>query len=251
MNLSMLNTLEKSVNSINAIVALELATKKVVAENQLAQEYFASIQGATDFVRLLGPATNSDEFVRKIKEALKRREKVQITGAHVMGKTGERLECDMTFSYITPEHTHVFMKVRPKIDNKPYYMEKFVETRRRPAFTLNFHDDVKVNYGNEIFFQSFACTKETMGSKYNNLFSNLLSTHSREEDLATLRRAVREGTSGILDDVSLQTARGDRLWVYFNKNKLKQVEPDTYKNLFCLLVDSETTEEELENPFDK
>lgn len=251
MNLSMLQVLETNSNAINAILAVDLSTKKVVGENLLAHKYFIQKDGVSDFVRMLGPATNSYEFVRKIREALKHREKVQITGAHVMGKTGEKLECDMTFSFITPEQTHVFMKIKPKIDNKPYYLEKFIETRKRPAFTLNLHDDVKINYGNQAFFRSFACTKETMESKYDNLFGNLLGADSRSEDLEALRKAVKEGNSGILDEVSLQTARGERVWLYFNKNKLKQVESDCNNNLFCLLVGSETTLEELEDPFCK
>lgn len=249
MNLSMLDILNQNANAVNAILAVDIEKQTVVGENQLAKEYFSAKEGATDFVRLLGPATNSDEFVRKVREALKRRDKVQITGAHVMGKTGEKLECDMTFSYITPENTHVFMKIRPKIDNKPYYLEKFIETRRRPAFTLNLHEDLTINYGNEAFFQAFACTKDTMKSKYNSLFANLLSQESKDQDVKTIRQAVEDQSSGILDEVSLQTARGDRLWFYYNKNKLKQVENDSKRNLFCLLVDSEATLEELEDPF--
>lgn len=249
MNLAMLDILDKNTNAVNAILAIDLSSLKVVRQNALATEYFHQKDGGTHLKRLLGKDTKVSEFMQGVQEELGTQEKAVISDTTVTGKTGEELECHITFSYISDDNTHLFMKIHPIIDNKPYYLERFIHTRSRPAFTLNVNDNLSITQANEVFYKSFACNEESLKIIYRNLFVNLLAQDSRQDYEKQILDAVEEHDYSIVQ-IPIKTARGEVLWLYFNKKKLKQITEEGHQILFCLLVAQDDSIAEINFPFE-
>lgn len=249
MNLAMIDLLDTKSNAVNAIMAIDLETKKVVRQNQLSADYFYQREGATDLKKLFGEDTDKDEFIQGVLVELEDNDKAVISGTTVQGKTGDEVECHLTFSYLNDEYSHLLLKVHPIIDNKPYYMEKFIETRTRPAFTLNVKDNLSINQANDVFYKSFACNEESLKIIYRNMFVNLLAQDSRQDYEKQILDAIDENHYAIVE-IPIKTARGETLWLYFNKRKLRPVEDKENPSLFCLLVSREDTLADIDNPFD-
>lgn len=247
MNLEVLKIMEKSVS---AIVAFETSTLKPVSENDRATELL-SINGATlRLSTLFFSKEKAEALLLDVKKNLETQDKYRIWDTEVMGNQRKAIPADLEFSYVTPDKTHMFLKVRPILDNKTYYLEKFIETRKRPAFTMNKNGDFIVGIGNDIFYKSFACNKETISTRYKNEFVRFLREDARKDDEEKIRQAIAQQPSGILD-IPIQTAYGDTLWFYYDTKKLRQLEKDDTGNLmFCLLVSKEDTIEQLDDPFD-
>ncbi len=249
MNLAMLDLLDGSAtNAVNTILAVDVAGKKVVRQTPLATEFFHQQDGHTSLKRLLGKERSLDDFLGEATSLLDTTPKYVISDTTVVGKTGEELDCHITCSYITDEKKHLFLKIRPIIDNRPYYLQRFIHTRSRPAFTLDVKDNLSITVANDVFYKSFACNEESLKIIYRNLFVNLLAQDSRKDYEKQILEAVEEHEAFIVE-IPIKTARGETKWLYFNKTKLKQVSEEGNPCLFCLLVDPEETIEELDRPF--
>lgn len=242
--LTMLTALE---HSTSAFLAIDLHSYKIVAQNKVATELFSSPKVPMNLGRLLGGRTSIGTFMKEMKEHLKEDDKYHLDNTTAANHKGEEFECDMEYGYITYDNKFVYLKVRPITDTKQYYLEKFVETRTRPAFTLDVKNNLKVTYGNDAFFRCFACDKVSIQLKYQSLFEKLLAEDGREDYVDLIKTSIQKESVAILD-VPVKTARGDTLYVYFNKDKLKQVDPEG-KHLFCFLANSGDTLEDLDDPF--
>lgn len=248
MNWNVLNELSTKHPAINAILVVEIASKRVVMANSLALQYFSRRDDVINLQRTLGLETDLNDLFESVVEDLGENSSTVMESATVEGKTGEDLECDITFTYAQPDKTHLFVKIHPIIDNKPYYLEKFVETRKRPSFTLNLNANLTVNHGNAKFYECFACNKTSMKLRYKNYFGNLLAEEYRQEYEAQIYAAVAESPVGKID-IPVQTAQGVTLWFYYDSLRLRQVEDDSSNNLFCMLISDDDTEETLNSPF--
>lgn len=250
MNWSNIDAFETAhANGINAIMVVDIDSKRVVMSNGLALQYFSKQDDVISLQSILGRDTNMQDFFSSIVEDLSENLHAVKEETTVFDRDDEDKLVDLVFTYATPAKQHLFMKVHPILDNKPYYLEKFIETRSRPAFTLNLNKKLTVNYGNPKFYQCFACNKTSMKLRYKNLFGNLLADEFRTDYEALIFEAVKEKPSGRLD-IPVQTALGEVLWFYYDTTRLKQVEPDPLNNVFCLLVSKDESTEELNNPFD-
>lgn len=246
MNLEVLKVLEKSVN---AIMAIEVPSLKVISDNRVARELFSVKSSPIDLSSLFFSAENAKEIMSGVYEKLKTTQKHRIWDTEVMDSDHERIPCDVEFSYVNDDKTHMFLKVRPVLDNKTYYLEKFIETRKRPAFTMSPTGEFIVKLGNESFYKSFACNKETIRTRYNGEFVRFLHEDNRKEEEQKIRDAIAEKPHGILD-IPIQTAYGDTMWLYYDTKKLKQLEKEIDSLMFCLLVKKTDKVEDLIDPFD-
>lgn len=246
MNLEVLKVLEKSVN---AIMAIEVATLQVISDNRVARELFSVKGNAINLSSLFFSKENASEIMEGVCEKLKEKPKHRIWDTEVMGSEREKIPCDVEFSYVNDDKTHMFLKVRPVLDNKTYYLEKFIETRKRPAFTMSPTGEFIVKLGNESFYKSFACNKETIRTRYQGQFVRFLNEDDRKVDEQKIRDAIAKKPNGILD-IPIQTAYGDTMWLYYDTQKLKQLEKEIDSLMFCLLVKKTDTVEDLIDPFD-
>lgn len=249
MNWTVLDALNTKHNAINAIMVVELSTRRVVMSNALADEYFFSHNDVISLQKLFGRDTDLEDLFQSVAEAVDAENIAIVDDVTAEGKTGDDLDCRITFTYATPSKKFLFMKVHPVINNRPYYLEKFIETRKRPCFTLSLEENLTVNHGNPAFYKAFACNKTSMKLRYKNYFGNLLAEEFRQEYEALIFQAVDRSPQGRLE-IPVQTAQGEALWFYYDTLRLRQVEEDFHKNLFCLLVRKEETHETLTNPFD-
>lgn len=246
MNLKMLEALE---NSINAILAIELKSEKVVSQNRQARELLSSKGQPIDLSVLFSSKAKKNTVLNTMYSALQHEDKFRMWDCELMGGDKEIVKSDIEFSFVTSAKTHVFLKVRPIVDNKAFYLEKFIETRKRPAFTLSRFGPLLVGLGNQSFYSSFACNKETIKTKYNSEFVRFLQQEGREETEAEIRSAIEHHSNGILN-IPIQTARGESLLFYYDTKKLKQLEKEADSLMFCLLVSKDDTIEDLDDPFD-
>lgn len=248
MNWSVLDALETKHSAINAILVVELDSLRVVMANTLALEYFARRDNNISLQRTLGADTNLKDLFQSVQDDLGEKLETVMEDATLERNIGDELECDLTFTYASPEKKHVFLKIHPNFDNRPYYLEKFIESRPRPAFTLNLNANLSINHGNAKFFQAFACNKTSMKLRYKNYFGNLLAEEFRSEYEALIFGGVNRAPYGRLE-IPVQTAQGESLWFYYDTLRLRKLEEDFHNNLFCLLVNKEDTHEDLNNPF--
>lgn len=250
MNWSNIDAFETThAKGINAIMVVDISSKRVVMSNGLSLEYFSQKDDVISLQKILGRDTDLANFFSAITDELSRNLHAVKEAHSVQDKEGEDIFCNLVFTYATPAKQHVFMKVHPILDNKPYYLERFIETRSRPSFTLNINENLTVNHGNAKFYQCFACNKTSMKLRYKNLFSNLLADEFRNDYEELILEGVKKNPMGRLE-VPVQTALGEVLWFYYDTTRLRQVESDPMNNLFCLLVSKDDSPEDLNNPFD-
>lgn len=250
MNWKDLDALESKPASTNAIMVVEVQSRRVIMSNEQSLTFFGRNDGVISLQRTLGLETDLSDLFRSVVEDLEENVHTVLEDTTVVLNDEEEMECNIVFTFATPEKKHLFMKVHPIVDNRPYYMEKFIESRKRPAFTLNVNENLTVNCGNENFYKCFACNKTSMKLRYKNYFGNLLAEEMRRDYEEMIHAAVKSQTSGILD-VPVQTALGEVLYFYFDATRLKQVTDDPSVNLFCLLVPKDITEADLKDPFNR
>lgn len=246
MNLKMLDALE---NCLSAILAIELKTERVVGDNKRARELLGINGKPIDLSVLFFNKASKNTILNGMYNALQHEDKYRIWDTKVKGVLKDDVECDIEFSFITDAKTHVFLKIRPIVDNKAFYLEKFIETRRRPAFTMNRTGEFLVGIGNDSFYSSFACNKDTIKTKYNNEFVRFLQQEGRKETEQQIRDSISLHSAAILD-IPIQTARGETLFFYYDTKKLRQVEKEAGTLMFCLLLSKDDTIEALDDPFD-
>lgn len=250
MNWSNIDAFETThAKGINAIMVVDISSRRVVMSNGLALEYFSQKDDVISLQKILGRNTDVTNFFSTITEELSDNLHAVKEAQTVQDKDEEDMLCNLVFTYATPAKQHVFMKIHPILDNKPYYLEKFIETRSRPAFTLNINEKLTVNHGNPKFYQCFACNKTSMKLRYKNSFGNLLADEFRKDYEDLIYEEVKKNPMGRLD-IPVQTALGEVLWFYYDTTRLRQVESDPMNNLFCLLVSKDDSTEDLNNPFD-
>lgn len=247
MNLNVFKVLDKSVN---AIMVVELPSLKVISENIRAKELVSINDAPIRMSTLFFSVRKAEALMTEVLQKLEYEENVRFWDTEVMGSDRNNMPCDISFSYVNDDKTHIFLKIRPILDNKTYYLEKFIDTRKRPAFTMNRTGEFLVGLGNESFYRAFACNKETIRTRYKSEFVRFLQAEGRKQTEAKIRNAISKSHHGIID-VPIQTAYGDTLFFYYDTKKLRQLEKKEEGNLmFCLLVNPTDTIEDLDDPFD-
>lgn len=249
MDWSVLDSLSTQHSGISAIMVVEIKTRRVVMSNTLGMQYFSGRDDIISIQKMFGRDTDMADLFQSVTDALDADQIAIVQDVTTEGRAGDEMECRITFTYATPSKKFFFMKVRPVVNNRPYYLEKFIESRKRPCFTLGLQENLTVRQGNPLFYKAFACNKTSMKLRYKNYFGNLLAEEFRQEYEAMIYEAVKGKPFGRLD-IPVQTAQGEALWFYYDTTRLVQVEEDFNNNLFCLLVRKDDSQEDLINPFD-
>lgn len=249
MNWSSLDALESKYSAINGIIVIDVETRRVVMANTLSLRYFGDETEEISVQRTLGRDKDIQALFQQVQEELEKNLVYVIENTTVTGIDGEELLCDISFTFANPGKKFLFMTIHPNVDNKPYYMKKFIDSRSRPAFLLNVEDKPVVNHGNAQFFKSFACNKTSMKLRYKNVFASLLAEDMRHDYEKIIMDSVRQAPYGKID-VPVQTAQGETLYFYYDSQRLHQVVEDYRQNLFCLLVKQDEEHDMLLDPFD-
>ncbi len=249
MNWYALDALETKYSAINALLVVEVAQRRVVMSNSLALQYFSIRDNEISLQKTLGREMNLEDLFQSVKERLEEKIVTILENTEVESNDGDIFSCHISFTYATPKKNYMFIKIHPIFDNRPYYLEKFIESRSRPAFSLNINENLTINHGNNSFFQAFACNKASMKLRYKNYFGNLLSEENRQEYEGLIFESLKTTPVAKLD-IPVRTAQGETLYFYYDSLRLQQVEDDYKNNLFCLLVREDETQEDLSNPFD-
>lgn len=250
MDWKVLDAIETKYSAINALLVVEIEQRRVILANSVALQYFSIRENEISLQKLLGRDMNLEELFQSVAEGLEETLEMVMENIEVENRDGEIYSSHISFTYATPMKNYLFVKIHPNFDNRPYYLEKFIETRSRPAFSLNTNENLTINHGNHKFFQAFACNKASMKLRYKNYFGNLLAEELRQEYEGMIFESLKTNPVAKLD-IPVKTAQGETLFFYYDSLRLRQVEEDYKNNLFCLLVAENETQEDLSNPFDQ
>ncbi|MFI3253693.1 MAG: hypothetical protein R3Y63_05075 [Eubacteriales bacterium] len=171
-------------------------------------------------------------------------------------KTQKRdlLPCSLEFTYAKDSKEAILLIVKIKEDHRPHYLNILLNHMKRPAFMMEcagiLEVDLIIRSANDLFYQAFACTKETIGKRYDNHFQEMIHAQGRSEYVIDIVQGVQRSFSGIID-VPVQTANGDKMVLYFSHTIAKPLLEENDNRIFCLLVNPKDTLEEIECPFER
>lgn len=237
-------------HSKNAIFLISTETVTANGGNDKARKLFGLTGRPVELEHILGPEFSSDGFMEKVIPSLMEKEKCLIVDAPVVSQHGEPIPCDLEFVLASDDMEFIFLIIRIKEDRRPQYLDMLLKKSKRPTFILDYSQDLKVRDGNDLFFHSFACTRENIEQKYNSLFENFLVEETRVDDVERILAAIPEEPSGVID-IHIQTAHGDTLHFYYNSQKLTPLLEEHEKCLFCKLVEPEESLPAIEYPYEK
>lgn len=245
--LTILRVLDHSKNAIFLI-----STEAVTANggNDKARKLFGLGTNPVSVESILGSEFSNEGFMEKVIPSLMETEKCLIENAPVTSVAGEAVPCDLDFVLASDDMEYIFLIIRIKEDRRGHYIENLLLKSKEPTFILDYTDELLVRDGNDLFYQSFACSKEDIGDKYEHLFANFLAEETKEEDVQKILEAIPDNSSGILE-IPIQTAHGDILFLYYNSKKLKPLVNENERCLYCKLIEQEVTLHKVEYPYDK
>lgn len=242
--------LDETVNSGNPIFIIDKKSGLPVAGNKVANDLFAESRNKFDFFKIF-----SKEIAIKLYIIMENfRDTVLIDDCQLKTQRRVMLQCSLEFNYAKDTKEAILLLVKIKEDNRAHYLNVLLNHIKRPAFILECageeETDLIIHNANSLFYDSFACTEENIGEKYDNLFQKMLNLDGREQFVQDIVQAVGEKTNGIID-VPVQTVQREILSLYFSHTMVKPLLKENDKRFFCELVDKESTIEEIECPFDK
>lgn len=246
--LKILELLDREAPSGNAIFLFEVKTGKVLGGNLEANDLFATKHNVFDMHKIFGTSISMKDIVQTVQPRLETNEVTTIEDVHAVDKDREVHQCTLDFTYLTEAKEGILMIVKIKEDLRPIFLELLLANSKRPAFLLDYTDGLVIKNANEKFYNSFVCTRETIGTKYGNKLENLLSEEDRPSYITDITAALGEGFSAICN-IPFRTARGDTLLFYYSKNVIKPLIDEDEKCVFCLLVGLDETIEVVEYPF--
>lgn len=247
--LHILEILDTEAPSGNSIFLIETATSTILGGNRQANDLFAWRENVFDLPAIVKNVFTVSYIVEQAQLLLAQQDIASLDDIEVVTLKGEILKCSVDLIYATEQGEGLLLILKIKEDRRPHYLKMILDKNKRPAFLLRYGDDLLVRDGNDLFFKSFACTRDNIQEKYQNNFELFLSEEERIHYVADIYQHIQQENKGILE-VPLRTARGDTLFFYFSKDAIKHLVDDEHC-AFCLLVDQEETLEEIECPYDK
>lgn len=244
-----LELLDAEVNSGNAIFLVKKESGTVVGGNQQANAMFSKVTDVFDFSQILGEENTLENLLETAKKELETQETFTVSDIFIATHEGEKLPCNLDFTYITQDQTSLLLIVKLVEDLRPKYLEMLLKKSKRPTFLLDFEEHMVIRAANDAFYSAFACTRENIDEKYENYFDNLLNSENREEYISDIYQGLNRNSSAILD-VQVQIATGEDLLFYFSKEKAKDFLEEGDVCLFCQLVGANETFESVDSPYD-
>lgn len=237
-------------HSKNAIFLVSTETVSANGGNEKAKILFGLGPEQVNLETILGADFSPDKFMDTVIPALMEKDRCLIKNTDVTSSEGEPIPCDLEFVLATDDMEYVFLIVRIKEDRRPVYLDMLLQKSKDPTFILDYSEHLIVKDGNELFYNSFACTKENIDEKYQSLFDNFLAEETKTEYIEKITAAIPENPSGILD-IPVKTSHGDTLYFYYNTKKIKPLIEPHEKCVFCKLINPADSLTKVEFPFDK
>lgn len=242
--------LDETVNTGNPIIIIDKKSGLPVAGNKIANDLFAESRNKFDFFQIFSKEIGIKLYI--IMENFK--DTVVIDECYLKTQRRNMLQCSLEFNYAKDTKEAIMLLVKIKEDHRPYYLNILLNHIKRPAFLMECvgeeEIDLIIHSANALFYDSFACTEENIGEKYENLFQKMISLDGREQFVQDIVQAVREKNQGIID-IPIQTVKSEILSLYFSHSVTKPLLEAGDKRFFCELVAKGETLEEIECPFDK
>ncbi|MFI3254136.1 MAG: hypothetical protein R3Y63_07325 [Eubacteriales bacterium] len=240
--------IDETVNTGHPIFLIDAEKGLPVAGNTIANDLFAEYTNKFDFFKIFNKEMSIQIFM--ILENFTG-DKV-IEDCYVTTQKRDLLPCSVEFTYGKDTKEAILMIVKIKEDHRAHYLNILLNHMKKPAFMMEcagvLEVDLVIHSANELFYEAFACTKDTIGQKYQNHFQEMIHAQGRAEYITDITQAVQRSGSGIID-VPVQTSNGDKMVLYFSHTIAKPLLEENDSRIFCLLVNPEDTIEEIECPF--
>lgn len=243
-----LELLDTEAPSGNAIFLIETESASVLGGNRQANDMFAQRPNDFNLKKILKNAYSVHYLIELAEELLAEQDIATLKNIEIITLKDEIFSCNLDLLYATENQEGLLIIVKIQEDRRPHYLKLLLDKNNRPAFLLHCGDDLIVRGGNDLFYKSFACTRENIQEKYQNRFELFLSEEERLNYVAHIYNTLQQESHGILN-VPLRTARGEVLYFYFSKKAIKHLVEDT--SVFCLLVGQNETLEQVECPYDR
>lgn len=237
-------------HSKNAIFLIHTEAGTVSGGNAQAKKLFTTGSGTSTLGAILGGSFTDDFLMDQVVPDLMETGKCFVEDVPVETVTGETIDSALDFVLASDDMEYIFMIIRLKEDRRPFYMQTLLRKSKRPAFILDYGEQLIVKDGNDAFYQSFACSKDDIEEKYESLFDHFLAEETKTEDVDRIFDGISGKESDILD-IHVKTSHGDTLFFYYNTKKLLPLLDPHEKCMFCQLVAQDDTLEHVEYPYDK
>lgn len=231
-----------------SILVLNVRSGLVEGSNSIAKEYFLKRGDEVVYEDLFEYIDEGRNIMRLAMGSLESREEITMTNREIITKDKVRVKADLKFMYITPEKNYLLIVIKPEIDNKRYYLERFVDTRRRPAFTYNIND-LTIDYANNLFHRAFATDKVRLVKVHNSKLTNFMSEDYRADFNNTIRDSVNSISSMIID-IPFSTATGKHLSLFYNTETLKGVSERNSGIVYFCMVERGENLKDVSDPFE-
>lgn len=248
--LSIVQVLDGTITTGNPIFIIDTATGLPFAGNKIANDLFAEYTNKFDFFKIFNKEMSIELFM--IIENFTG-EKV-IEDCVLTTQRRDVLHCSLEFTYAKHTKEAILLLVKIKEDHRPHYLNVLLNHMKRPAFLLECvtkeETELVIHQANQLFYHAFACSEETIGEKYDNLFQKMISSEGRDQYIREILESIRGSGSGIIK-VPIQTVDNQKLALYFSHSLIRPLLEKEDRRFICQLVQLNETVEEIECPFDR
>lgn len=246
--LKTIDILNKTQKTGNPIILIDTAKGLPVGGNREANDLFAEAENLFEFFKIFSKEVSIEIFM--ILENFTGKHKIEDCEATTLNR--DVFHCTLDFTYASDTKESIFIIMKVKEDNRSHYINILLNHKKRPAFILEFVDspdsDLVIHEANDLFYQSFACCKETIGEKYKNSLQRMINKEGQERYVMDIKEAIKEQEKGIVE-IPFQTVHGETLAFYFSHSTIKPLLDKEDNRIFCQLVKSGEMLESIENPF--
>lgn len=248
--MKILELLDREAPSGNAIFLFDVDSGKLLGGNLEANDLFSEKKDVFDLKKIFGDSLPTESLVQRITLKLDGVNHTTLENIEATCKNQEVHKCSLDFTYLTNEKKGMLMIVKIKEDFRPIFLEMLLSNSDRPAFLMEYGDNLRIRGGNEKFYQAFVCTRENIEEKYQSKVENLLGEEDRSTHLVNITQSISQDEKAILN-IPFRTARGENLLLYYSKKLIKPLIDEDDPCIFCLLVGMSESIEEVECPYDK
>lgn len=126
---------------------------------------------------------------------------------------GEEQMGDLLVGFWNNEKTQFYLEFMPKLDNRELFLKNLVDQACKPMFLASLDEGLKVFYGNDLFFRTFAKNEEEFTSFYHSNFIETVVDIEKESFMKEIRRTL-SNHSEFHQDIQISTVSGGKKWFY-------------------------------------
>lgn len=219
-------------NNASAFVVFNKSTQEVVSENKKARDLFFSENHEFNIVEVFGSAEKAQEIIVKLQNELNKAQLITIYDMTLYRNNMIPILCDLEFSYISDDKSHIYLKISEKNDKKLQLMKTLIEKIQSPVVVIYKDEHFTISYANSKFYNEFGSDENTFYTNYGNHFPALLLPEKQEEFVTLFKKATETSSKGELS-IPLCFATGEVRWLEYDCDKLKSM--DSAKKIYCQL----------------